>query len=109
MCYTESYFTLQQKGDKYASTSAKVFYSIFVEVPEHKKLYLVYVQSTRKVIASYDVVFDESLSIALAYMSQPYSEEMLMIPAVKYAPCATSSKEQTGNIITFSQFEEGNI
>ena len=30
-------------------------------------------------------------------------------PAVTYTPYATSSKEQTGNVITFAQFEEGNL
>ena len=58
---------------------------------------------------SYDVVFDESFSSALAYTSQLYSEAMAMRPAVTYIPCATSSREQTGDIITFTQFEEGNI
>ena len=28
---------------------------------------------------------------------------------VTYTPYATSSKEQTGDVITFAQFEEGNI
>ena len=32
-----------------------------------------------------------------------------MCPAVMYTPYATSSKEQTGDVITFTQFEEGNI
>ena len=32
-----------------------------------------------------------------------------MLPAVRYTPYATSSKEQTGNVITFAQFEEGNL
>ena len=32
-----------------------------------------------------------------------------MHPDVPYIPCAKPSKEQTGNIIKFSQFEEGNI
>ena len=32
-----------------------------------------------------------------------------MCPEVTYKPCATSSKEKNGNIITFTQFEEGNI
>ena len=32
-----------------------------------------------------------------------------MCPAVTYTPYATSLKEQTGNVITFAQFEEGNI
>ena len=32
-----------------------------------------------------------------------------MRPAVKYTLYVTSSKEQTDNIIMFTQFEEGNI
>ena len=42
-------------------------------------------------------------------MSQPYSEAMAMRPSVSYIPCATSSKEQTGDIITFAKFEEGDL
>ena len=42
-------------------------------------------------------------------MSQPYSEEMAMQSAVSYIPYATSSKKQTGDIIMFTQFEEGNL
>ena len=34
---------------------------------------------------------------------------MAMRPDVTYTPCATSSRGETGNIITFAQFEEGNI
>ena len=33
---------------------------------------------------------------------------MAMRPAVTYTPYATSSKEQTGDVITFTQFEEVN-
>ena len=36
----------------------KVFRGIFVGIPEHQKGYLVYVTITRKIISSYDVVFD---------------------------------------------------
>ena len=32
-----------------------------------------------------------------------------MHPAVTYTPYATSSKEQTDNVITSAQFEEGNL
>ena len=32
-----------------------------------------------------------------------------MRPDVTYTPCATSSREQTGDIITFAQFEEGDL
>ena len=68
-----------------------------------------YVPSSRKIISSYDVVFDESFSSALAYTSQPYSEATKTRPAATYTPCAMSSREQTGEIITFTQLEEGNI
>ena len=34
---------------------------------------------------------------------------MAMRPEVTYTPYAMSSKEQTGDVITFAQFEEGNI
>ena len=48
-------------------------------------------------------------SSALAYMSQPYSEAMAIRPEVTYTPYDKSSKEQTGDVITFAQFEEGKI
>ena len=109
MCCTESYVTRLYKGVKYVSPSTEGFCSIFVGIPEHQKGYLVYVPSTRKIISSYDVVLDESFSSALAYMSQTYSEAMAMRPAVTYTSYGTSSREKTGDIITFAQFEEGNI
>ena len=87
----------------------KGFRGIFVGIPQYQKVYLVYVPSTRKVILSYDVVFDESFSSALSYTPRPYSEAMAMRPTVTYTPYATSSKEQTGDVITFAQFEEGNL
>ena len=83
----------------------KGFRGIFVGIPQHQKGYLVYIPSTRKVILSYDVVFDESFSSALSYTSRPYAEAMAMRPAVTYTPYATSSKEQTGNVTAFAQFE----
>ena len=83
----------------------KGFRGIFVGIPEHQKGYLVYIPSTRKVISSYDVVFDEGFFSALSYMSRPYSEAMVMRPAVTYTLYVTSSREQTGDVITFAQFE----
>ena len=68
-----------------------------------------HVPSTRKVISSCNVVFDESFSSALSYMSRPYSEAMVMLPTVTYTPYAKSSKKKTGDVITFTQFEEGKI
>ena len=58
-----------------------------------------YVPSTRKLILSYNVVSDESFFSALSYTSRPYAEAMAMRPTVTYTPYATSSKEQTGDVI----------
>ena len=63
-----------------------------------------YVPSTRKIISSYDIYYDEMFFSVLAYTSQPYLEAMVMRPAVVYTPCDTSSRQQTGDTITFSQF-----
>ena len=41
----------------------KGFRGIFVGIPQHQKGYLVYIPSTRKVVLSYDVVFDESFLV----------------------------------------------
>ena len=68
-----------------------------------------YVPSTRKVISSYDVFFYESFSSALSYTSQPYSEAMVMRLEVTNTPYATFSKEQTVDVITLAQFEEGDF
>ena len=48
-------------------------------------------------------------SSALSYTSRPYSEAMVMLPEVTYTPYVTSPKEQNGDVITFTQFEEGNV
>ena len=87
----------------------KGFRGIFVGIPEHQEVYLVYIPSTRKIIYSDDVVFDEFFSCELAYKSRPYSETMVMRPAVTYTPYATFLKEQTENAITFAHSEEGKI
>ena len=44
----------------------------FFGIPQHQKGYLVYVPHKCKIVSSYDVIFDESLFIALAYTYQPY-------------------------------------
>ena len=45
----------------------------------------------------------------LSYMSQQYSEVMVMRPSIIYTPFATSSKEKNTNIIMFTYFEEGGL
>ena len=72
----------------------KGFCGIFVKIPQNQKGYLVYAPNSRKIISSYDVVFDENFSSVLAYTSQPYSEAMSMYPAMRYTPCDTSSRKK---------------
>ena len=74
-----------------------------------RRNYLVSVPSTRKVISSYNVVFEKSFSSALSYTSRPYAEAMAIRLKVTYTPYVTSSKEQTDDVIMFTQFEEGNL
>ena len=80
----------------------KCFRGIFVGIPENQKVYIMYVLISRNIISSYGVVFDEIFSNVLTYTSQPYSESMAMRPAVTYTTCVTSSREHTGDIITFA-------
>ena len=87
----------------------KGFHGIFVGIPQHQKEYLMYVPSTKKIISSYDFFSDESFFTTLAYTSQNYSETMALRPSVTYTRCDASLREQTGDIITFAHFEEGNI
>ena len=64
---------VETKTLKMCHQAQKGFRGICVGIPEHQNGYLVYVPSTRKIISSYDVVFDKSFSSALAYTSRPYS------------------------------------
>ena len=87
----------------------KGFCGIFVGIPQHQKGYIVYIPHTQKIISSYDVDFDDIFSIALEYTSQPNAEAMDMRLDVSYIHYATYSRDQTGDIITFTQFEEGDL
>ena len=52
---------------------------------------------------------NESLSSMLTYMLQQYAEAMARQYYLSCIPYATYSREQTGNIIRFAQFEEDNL
>ena len=94
---------------KMCHQSQKGFWGIFVGIPQYQKGYLIYIPSTQKIVSSYDIVFDETSSSALEYMSHPYSEALAMQPAVLYITYATSYHEQTDDIISFAQSEEGDL
>ena len=72
-------------------------------------MYLFYVSITQKIVSSNEVVFGKTFSSSLAYTSHPYSDALAIQTEVSYILYATSSHEQTGNIITFAQSEEGTL
>ena len=107
ICWTKGNCTCWNKGFKHALSSTKPNCGIFVGIPQHQKGYLVFIPSTRKIVSSYEIIFDETCSIGLAYTARPYSEALAMRLVVLYITYATSFHEQTGNIIIFGQFKEG--
>ena len=109
MLYKKATARVERKAINMSHKAQKGFGGIFLRIPHHQKGYLMHIPSTRKIISSYDVVFDEFISSALAYMSRSYSKAMAMRPSVTYTSCATYPREKTGDIITFTQFEEGNL
>ena len=46
---------------------------------------------------------------ALVYTPRPYSEVVVIRPEVLYIPYTKSSYEKIGDVMTFEQFEEGNL
>ena len=59
----------EEKALNMRHQAQKCFHGIFVRIRQHQKMYLVYILGTRKIIYSYDAVFDGSFSSALAYRS----------------------------------------
>ena len=72
----------------------KMFLGIFIGIQQFEKGYLIYVPSTRKIVYSHDVVFDETFSSTLSYTSRSYSGALAMQPSVLYIPYATSYHEK---------------
>ena len=97
------------KGVKYVSPSAKGFsrYLCWNYIASKR------VSCVRATHKEYNIFiwccFLWNFSSKLVYTSQQYTEVMAMRPAVSYTPYATYSREKTGDIITFTQFEEGNL
>ena len=59
-----------------------------------------------EIVSSNDVLFDENNYSLLSYMSHQYSEIPDMRPEVLYILYGASYHEQTGDIVTFAQFEK---
>ena len=107
--FTEIYSARWYKDVKHASSSAKrVSRYLRWDSRASKRISFVRTQYKEDNIFIWCCVW-RKFSSALAYTSRPYSEAMAMRLEVTYTPYATSSKEQARDVITFAQFEEGNI
>ena len=65
------------------------FWGIFFVITQHQKGYLIYLPSTKNIISSHEVVFEEKIFIAFAYTPCLFSEALTTRPSVSYIPCAT--------------------
>ena len=115
MCYIfpctvkKSTAQVDRKALNMRHQSYKGFQGISVKIKQILKCYLINVPITRKIVSSNDIVFDETFSSASTYTPHPYSEEAVTQPAILLIPYDISSHEKTGDIITFAQFEEGDL
>ena len=66
MCCKKATEHVDTKALNMSHQPQKGFRGIFVEITQHQKRYLIYVPSTRKIVSSHDVVFDETFSNELA-------------------------------------------
>ena len=58
---------VDRKASNMRPQAQKRFRGIFIRIQQHQKWYLVYVPSKRKIISSYDMIFDKICSNTLAY------------------------------------------
>ena len=87
----------------------EVFCGIFVGIPQHQKGYLVYVPHTRKILYSYDVVFYEIFLVSWHKHHNHMKKQCLHNRLCHIHIMLHHQGKKTGAIITFTQFEEGNI
>ena len=74
---------------------------------QQQKGHLIYISSARKIIPSHDIVFDKAFSIAFVYILHSYLEALVTRSEVSYTTYVLSFNKQNGDIIPFTQFEEG--
>ena len=51
------------KASSTRNKSQKGFWGIFVGIEKHQKGYFIYITSTRKIVSSYDIVFDKKILV----------------------------------------------
>ncbi|MGH7974584.1 MAG: hypothetical protein ACREBR_03580 [bacterium] len=78
---------------------------VFIGFPRDQSGSLVFIPSTRQILVSADVVYDQGFSSALTYTDKPFHDAITLRPSVSYVSKPSTFYEQTGDIITFAQDE----
>ncbi|MGH3053653.1 MAG: hypothetical protein ACRDL7_01585 [Gaiellaceae bacterium] len=82
---------------------------MFIGFPQDQAGSLVFIPSTRQIVVSADVAYDESFSSAIAFTEKPFHDALSLRPSVSFVSRPSTTTEMTGDIITFAApLEEGN-
>ena len=98
-------------GRRVTNQTQRGIRGIFIGFPRRQNGYLIYVPTTRTIVVSDDVSFDESFFSAIATTWRQFNDSLAIRPdpSNTYIPDPTTSLEQTGSIDSmFQELEEGN-
>jgi len=80
----------------------------FIGFPDSQKGWFLYIPSTRQIIVSGDVLFDETFYSTITKMYKPFHDTMALHPIASLIPETTSVLKTTGSIDSvFPLFAEG--
>ena len=99
-----TYYKKTAKGDNILTEvkplSQRGFRAIFVGLDEYSSGYQVYVPTTRQLVTSSDVVFDEDFTTALVHKHQSYKEALKVRSGESENSSFLAPSEHTGDITT---------
>ena len=79
-------------------SSQKGVRGIFIGFPDHQQGYLIFVPSTRQIVVSGDVTFDETFQSIVSLTSPPFHDAMAMKPNTSLSKDSEEIIETTGDI-----------
>jgi len=104
-------WTATIEGRRVSNQTQRGIRGIFIGFPRRQNGYLIYVPTTRTIVVSDDVSFDESFFSAIATTWRQFNDSLAIRPdpSTTFIPDPSTSIEQTGSIESmFQDLEEGN-
>jgi len=97
-------------GNATSNQTQRGIRGIFIGFPRNQKGFLVFVPSTRQIVVSGDVVFDETFYCAIATTWRPFHDSLALRPISSNAPTGDMTVEETGTIDdVFPSLQEGTL